>query len=175
MPDRGEEREAYEAEKVLAKKENRKIRKKVSKKYANGETKKEILARGRWLLFKRPEDWTDSQEARSKVLFELFPEIQIAYQYFLMFRNIYDKKEVSEAKKQMTQWINLELPIDIPEMKNFVSTVERHWVEIMNYFLTSQTNAFAESLNAKIQRFVISCFGFNDRDLFHFRLKKYFS
>lgn len=170
-----EERKAYEAEKILAKKENRKIKKPPQKKYANGETKKEILARGRWLLYKKSDDLTTSQEARAKILFELFPEIQTAYQYFLIFRKIYDKKEPEEAKQQMTQWINLEPLIEIPEMKNFVSTVERHWVEIMNYFDTRQTNAFAESLNAKIQRFVISCFGFNDRDLFHFRIKKYFS
>ena len=170
-----EEREAYETEKILAKKEKRKPKKRIKKKYANGETKKEILARGRWLLFKRSDEWTDSQEARAKILFELFPEIQTAYEYFLIFRKIYDKKEVQDAEKQMTQWINLEPLIDIPEMKNFVSTVERHWGEIMNYFVTGKTNAFAESLNAKIQRFVISCFGFNDRHLFHFRINKYFS
>lgn len=172
-----EEREAYEAEKELARNEKRKPRKRVRvcKKYANGETKKEILARGRWLLFKRPKDWTIEQEARSKILFELFPEIQAAYEYLLIFRDFYDKECLHEASVLLKEWIRPKTQIDIPEMKNFVSTVERHEVEIMNYFITRQTNAFAESLNAKIQRFVISSYGFNDRDLFHFRLKKYFS
>lgn len=172
-----EEREAYESEKELAKKENRKPKKRTKSRvrYENGETKKEILARGRWLLFKRPKDWTIEQESRAKILFELFPEIQTAYQYLLVFRDFYDKKSTQEATALLAQWMAIEPLIDIPEMKNFVSTVERNEVEIMNYFITRQTNAFAESLNAKIQRFVISTFGFNDRDLFHFRIKKYFS
>lgn len=171
-----EEREAYEAEKVLAKNEKRKSKKRSKKvKYANGETKKEVLARGRWLLFKRPKDWTMEQESRAKILFELFPEIQSAYEYLLLFRDFYDTKNVQEARSLLSQWMDLVPLVDIPEMKNFVSTVERHEVEIMNYFITRQTNAFAESLNAKIQRFVISTYGFNDRDLFHFRLKQYFS
>lgn len=171
------EREAYEVEKELAKKEKRKPKKraKAKSKYANGETKKEVLARGRWLLFKRPKDWTLEQESRAKILFELFPEIQAAYEYLNLFRDFYDTRNVQEARTLLTQWLALSSLVDIPEMKNFVSTVERHEVEIMNYFITRQTNAFAESLNAKIQRFVIASFGFNDRDLFHFRIKKYFS
>ncbi len=172
-----EEREAYEQKKSLAKQERRVPRKSnnVSQKYANGETKKEILARGRWLLFKRPKEWTDDQAARSKVLFELFPEIQLVYEYFLVFRKIYDKKNLSEVGESLNLWMDFKEDIKSPEMKNFVSTVERHKPEILNYFVTGQTNAFAESLNAKIQRFIISSFGFNDRDLFHFRIKKAFS
>ncbi len=118
-----EEREAYEVEKELAKKENRapKKRNKASLRYANGETKKEVLARGRWLLFKRPKDWTIEQEARANILFELFPEIQTAYQYLLIFRDFYDKKNTQEAAALLAQWLVLEPLIDIPEMKNFVS------------------------------------------------------
>jgi transposase len=170
-----EEREAYEAEKVLAKKENRKTQRIVYKRFSNGETKKEILARGRWLLFKKSEDWTPSQEARSKLLFELFPEIKTAYDYFLIFRKIYDYTDLEKARPELDKWIHDGKNINISEVKNFVSSIERNLPEILAYFSTLQTNAFAESLNAKIQRFVTSAFGFNDRDLFHFRLRIFFS
>lgn len=170
-----EEREAYEAEKILAKKENRKRQKTALSRLSNGETKKEILVRGSWLLFKKSGQWSSSQEVRSKLLFELFPEIKTAYDYFLDFRKIYDYDNHEKASKELIKWFNDGKNIEIPEIKNFISSVERHLPEILAYFSTLQTNAFAESLNAKIQRFVSNAFGFNDRDLFHFRIKNFFA
>ncbi len=64
---------------------------------------------------------------------------------------------------------------DIEEMEIFASTIAHHESTILNYFETGSTNAFAESINAQIQRFVQSNQGTNDRDFFHFRLKGYFS
>jgi hypothetical protein len=42
--------------------------------------------------------------------------------------------------------------------------MKRHEGEIMNYFEEGHTNAFAESLNNKIQGFVRSNYGIRDRD-----------
>ena len=170
-----EERKAHEAEKILAKVEGRSPKRHFIERLRNGETKKEILARGRWLLFKRKDDWTDSQRVRAALLFELFPEIEKSYDYFLIFREIYDLKDYKKAKKKLDNWIRDKQTINISEMKNFVFSVERHLPEILAYSQTLQTNAFAESLNAKIQRFVSASFGFNDRNLFHFRIKSFFS
>lgn len=47
--------------------------------YHNGDTRKELLIRSRYLLFKSANDWTDSQKQRAAILFEEYPDIKKAY------------------------------------------------------------------------------------------------
>ena len=47
--------------------------------YENGDTKKQLLARSRYLLFKSTSKWTDSQRARATILFKEFPRLHHAY------------------------------------------------------------------------------------------------
>ena len=46
---------------------------------SNGDTRKQLLARSRHLLYKSHNNWTSDQQDRAKLLFELYPEIEIAY------------------------------------------------------------------------------------------------
>jgi hypothetical protein len=39
----------------------------------NGDTVKQLLARSRYLLYKSSKKWTNNQEERAKLLFELYP------------------------------------------------------------------------------------------------------
>jgi len=64
---------------------------------------------------------------------------------------------------------------DITEMMNFKSLVERHQTMIINYFENGYTNAIAENINSKIQRFIASNQGTRDREFFYFRLDTKFS
>jgi transposase len=146
-----------------------------SKTYSNGDTKKELLARSRYLLFSFRGKWTESQKERAEILFREFPEIEKAYDLMIQFRGFYQTKvgDGKTAKKRLREWYGKVEGIE--EMETFASTVAHHEDTILNYFETGQTNAFAESINSKIQRFVQSNQGTNDRDFFHFRLKGYFS
>ena len=45
----------------------------------NGDTRKQLLARSRYLLYKSSSKWTDNQVERSKILFEQYPDIEKAY------------------------------------------------------------------------------------------------
>lgn len=147
------------------------------KTYENGDTKKELLARGRYLLFQFEKSWSESQKERAVILFREFPEIKKAYHLMCHFRHFYQVKigDTANAKKKLKEWYAEVGQDEIEEMMNFASTVSHHEETILNYFRTGQTNAFAESLNSQIQRFVQSNSGTNDRDFFHFRLKNYFS
>jgi transposase len=48
----------------------------------NGDTVKQLLARSRYALYKKPNTWTDSQNERAQLLFERFPDLKKAYQCF---------------------------------------------------------------------------------------------
>jgi transposase len=148
-----------------------------SKTYENGDTLKELLARSRYLLFQFEKNWSPSQKERAAILFREFPQIEKAYRLMCLFRYFYQVKvgDTPKAKKKLKEWYAEVSKEEIEEMMNFASTISQHEGTILNYFETGQTNAFAESLNSQIQRFVQSNCGTNDRDFFHFRLKGYFS
>jgi transposase len=160
-----------------AQKEGKKYRASPQKKCSNGETIKEILARSRYLLFRFQRQWTEVQEQRAEILFELFPEIKKAYSVICSFRSFYNCKvgNVGKARKSLEKWHRKAKVSHIPEIQNFLSTVKKHEPDILAYFVDGHTNAFAESLNSKFQRFIQSNYGIRDRNFFHFRIKKHFS
>ena len=45
----------------------------------NGDTLKQLLARSRYLLFKRESNWTPSQHRRAELLFRYYPSLEEAY------------------------------------------------------------------------------------------------
>lgn len=50
----------------------------IPKLLANGDTKKQLLARSRYLLFKSAEKWTPKQKERANILFQMYPDIKKA-------------------------------------------------------------------------------------------------
>jgi transposase len=53
--------------------------------------------------------------------------------------------------------------------------IENHQMEIIRCFENGLTNANAENLNGKIQRFIATNFGIRNRDFFLYRIQVYFS
>jgi len=149
-------------------------------KYArNGETYLEILARSRNLLFMFGEQWTRNQKERALALFEVFPDIKKAYHLCCEFRIWYRKENVGIDKdfmrNKLKQWYKHVSNSDIEEMLNVKSMVERHEGMIINYFNNGATNAIAENVNSRIQRFFNQNKGIKDYDYFFYRLKKLFA
>lgn len=145
----------------------------------NGETPMELLARSRYLLFKFPHQWTLRQQKRAGVLFQIHPEIKQAYNLSCQFRNFISKKNIGlhylQTDKILHDWYEKVEEQDIDEMLNFKSMIESNEEYVVNYFIQGETNALAEGINSKIQKFISSNQGTRDRDFFFFRLAKYFS
>ncbi|MDR2763651.1 MAG: transposase [Tannerella sp.] len=53
--------------------------------------------------------------------------------------------------------------------------LRKHEVQIINYFRLGTTNAKAERLNGKMQRFITQNYGLKDKDFFLYRTAGYFS
>jgi transposase len=146
---------------------------------SNGESYLELLARSRFLLYKYEADWTNNQSIRAKSLFEKYPQIEQSYRLSCTFRDWYKKDNIGVDKEimqeRLQQWYQNVEKTDITEMMNFKSLVERHQTMIINYFENGYTNAIAENINSKIQRFIASNQGTRDREFFYFRLDTKFS
>lgn len=148
-------------------------------KYENGETPLELLAKSRYLLFQFPHQWEDYQRERATILFREFPEIQHSYELSCKFRNWMKKENIGKSQRELLQeiktWFQDTEDAEIEEMLNFKNLVERNCNFILNYFEEGLTNADAEALNSRIQRFIGMNIGVKERNFFHYRLKKHFS
>lgn len=144
--------------------------------YANGDTEKQLLARGRYLLFKPSGKWIESQKERAKILFTKFPEIKKAYELSMYFRNIFEKMDIREnGKTRLHKWYEKISRSSIPELISAGNTIKNNEGKILNYFYTRSTNASAESFNAKLKGFRSLLRGVSDINFFLFRVEKLFA
>ncbi|NLA64054.1 MAG: transposase [Bacteroidales bacterium] len=156
-------------------KENAKLdsRKYKSPVFENGDTRKQLLARSRYLLFKSPDKWTDKQKFRSRILFEQYPDLKEAFSLTHSLRMIYNKNTVKDAARlSLAKWYNQVTDADFKSFNTISATVYTHYEEILNFFTNRSTNASAESFNAKIKAFRASLRGVVDIKFFLYRLAK---
>lgn len=139
--------------------------------YANGDTRKQLLARSRYLLFKSAEKWSQSQKIRAKILFEQYPDIKKAYSLTHSLRMIFNKKTIKDAARlSLARWYNQVAEAEFKSFNTIAATVYEHHDEILNFFINRATNASAESFNAKIKAFRASLRGVIDTTFFLYRL-----
>ena len=75
--------------------------------YPNGDTRKELLIRSRYLLFKSAEKWTDRQKQRAAILFEEYPDIKTAYGLCHSLRMIFSKNTIKDAARLSLSLIHI--------------------------------------------------------------------
>lgn len=148
----------------------------VPKILSNGDTKKQLLARSRYLLFKSGDKWTDKQKKRATILFELYPDIKKAYSLTHSLRMIFSKnKDKGVAYTKMAQWFNDVTESDFKSFNTISATFYAHYPEILNFFDNRSTNASAESFNAKLKAFRATLRGVVDIEFFLFRVAKIYA
>jgi len=142
----------------------------------NGDTKKQLLARSRYLLFKSPDKWTEKQKHRAKLLFEWYPDIKKGYSLTHSLRMIFSKNSIKDAARlSLARWYNDVADSKFKSFNTIAATVYEHHEEILNFFINRSTNASAESFNAKIKAFRASIRGVTDMKFFLFRVAKIFA
>lgn len=146
------------------------------KRFSNGDTKKQLLARGRYLLFKPSNKWSQSQRERADILFREYPEIKKAYDLSMYFRGIFEHAKTREnAKERLRQWMMTVSSSQIPTLISAANTVNTNLGKILNYFPDGSTNASAESFNAKLKGFRSMVRGIRDIKFFLFRISTFYA
>jgi len=144
--------------------------------YRNGDTKKQLLARSRYLLFKARSKWTASQLERAEILFKHFPVLESAYKASMHFRKIFETaKTRDEGETKLNKWYEEISLLAIPEMISAGNSIQQHEGKILNYFYNRETNASAESFNAKLKGFRALLRGIRDIKFFLYRVEKLFA
>lgn len=144
--------------------------------YENGDTKKQLLARSRYLLFKPMVKWTKTQTQRAAILFREFPDIKRAYDLSMQFRDIYEQALTESAAATLIQdWLQ---DVKISKLEPLISTsntIHNNYGKIIAFFKNRETNAGAESFNAKLKGFRSLLRGIRDVPFFLYRVEKLYA
>lgn len=155
--------------------------------YLNWDTKKQLLARSSYLLYKPSSKWNESQKKRSEILFKEFPYLKKAYDLSMYFRNIYETNtNKNDAEIAFNEWFtkindevkklkNTDLKNELKEMESAWESIKRHMWWILNYFINRSTNASIEWFHSKLKLFRRRIRWVADKNFFFYRIKKYFS
>jgi len=133
------------------KEENEKIKQARKKKkryrpavYENEDTKKQLLARSRYLLFKPKGKWIVQQEQRSNIVFREYPELKKAYELSMMLRSCYEHSDtITVAKEKLHQWYQKVEEKNIDSFITAAESIRLRETTILNYFINRSTNASA--------------------------------
>nr|WP_208630922.1 transposase [Flavobacterium glaciei] len=151
-----------------AKKDNRKFESQV---LTNGDTLKQLLARSRYFLYKNKSKWSQNQIGRAVILFELYPDIQKAYDLAQDLRNIFEKTtDKIIGLSRLAKWHEKVNQSGFKSFNTISRSIVNHYQTILNYFNNRSTNASAESFNAKIKAFRSQFRGVRNVAFFLFRL-----
>lgn len=122
--------------------------------FENGDSLKQLLARSRYLLFKKETLWTSSQKQRADILFREYPAIRKAYYLSMQLGLIYHQSKSKDiALTRLARWYDGVDKSGFLSFGTVARTIQTHYLNIINYFDHRSTNAASESFNAKIKAF----------------------
>lgn len=141
--------------------------------YANGDTRKQLLARAKYILTKHESKWTKAQRWRADIIFEFYPELRKAYELAMQLTDIFNARCIKDmARTKLARWFNEVEKLAGNAFQTVIDTFINHYDTILNFFVNRQTNAGAESFNAKVKAFRSQFRGVTDIPFFLFRLSK---
>ena len=141
--------------------------------YRNGDTRKQLLARAKFILTKHKSKWTESQRLRAEIIFENYPELKKAYDLAMELTDIYNARSIKDAARlKLARWFNKVEKLGVDNFYTVIDTFKNHYDTILNFFVNRATNANAESFNAKVKAFRAQFRGVTDIPFFLYRLMK---
>ena len=144
--------------------------------FENGDSLKQLLARSRYLLFKKESLWTLSQKQRADILFREYPDMKKAYYLSMQLGLIFHQcKHKDVALTRLAKWYDQVDKSGFLTFGTISRTIQSHYLNIINFFDKRATNAASESFNAKIKAFRRVFRGGADKAFFLFRLAKLYA
>ncbi|WAC15429.1 transposase [Dyadobacter pollutisoli] len=143
---------------------------------SNGDTVKQLLARSRYALYKKPNTWTENQKERAHLVFERFPDLKKAYDLAQELSNIFtNTTEKIYGLTRLAKWHEKVRQSGFKSFNTVARSIENHYKTIVNYFDNRSTNASAESFNAKIKAFRSQFRGVRNVEFFLYRLTQLYA
>jgi len=137
----------------------------------------ECLRRVQHAVTQSSDKWNEEMRETVNQVFDKHRNLKMAYQISQNFKRWYDyqnhTKKSDEITKSLYQWY--EQARQLKAFEGVIKMIRKHEDEIINFFRHGATNAKAERLNGKIQRFISNNYGVKDKDFALYRIANYFS
>jgi len=139
----------------------------------------ELLRRVNRSITQSPEKWSEAMQETVNQVFAKHAELKTAYTISQNFKRWYswqnNYQPLMRIRNKLYEWIGQVEESKIKEFESVTKMILKHDNEILNYFQQGLTNAKAERLNGKINRFVANNYGIKDKDFSMYRIAGYFS
>jgi transposase len=137
----------------------------------------ELVRRVKHAITQSPNKWSEEMKTTVLQVFEQHDDLKKAYQISQDFKHWYDYQNRIKSKDEITKNLHkwYEQASEVTEFKGVIKMIQKHENEIINFFHHGMSNAKAERLNGKIQRFVSNNYGVKDKDFILYRIAGYFS
>lgn len=141
---------------------------------SNGDTLVELLTRSKYALTQTHDKWSERQQARMRLLFEMYPKLKEAYDIVNNLRAIFRSKNLTKdtARTKLQEWYKTVTKCTLREVKSARDAIKDREDNVLNYFIKRSTNASAESLNSKLKSFRAQVRGVSDLPFFMYRVCK---
>ncbi|WP_293685462.1 MULTISPECIES: transposase [unclassified Spirosoma] len=143
---------------------------------SNGDTLKQLLARSRYVLYKKATAWTLSQRERAALLFDRYPDLKQAYELSQSLSHIFENTtDKLYGLARLAKWHEKVRQAGFKAFNTVARSIQNHYETILNYFDNRSTNASAESFNAKIKAFRSQLRGVRSVEFFLYRLTQLYA
>ena len=113
-----------------------------------------------WALRKSEDQLTDDDKDVLRCLFEHSPCLKMAYEFCHEFTSIFDTPlSKREGKRQMQTWMDTVRASELRCFDRFLTTLEKYFDDIANYFIDRHTSGFVEGFNNKLKVIKRRCYG----------------
>lgn len=121
--------------------------------------------------------WNNEIKETINQVFANHNDLKTAYEISQKFKRWYDYKNCIQSREKITENLHnwYKEAMQIQEYESVIKMMRKHESGIINFFRHGLTNAKAERLNGKIQRFASNNYGLKDKDFFLYRTANYFS
>ena len=141
--------------------------------------KLDVLKHCRYRLTQSPDKWGEAGKELMHEVFRTHKRLEKVYLLSQNFKKWYARENCAksrcEIENELHGWYKEVKQADIKELNSTVRMIRKHENEIINFFRSGQTNAKAENLNGKINRFISNNYGIKDKDFALYRMANYFS
>ncbi len=112
---------------------------------------REDFKRTRYWWLRNAEKLKQEQVKRIKSLSRAYPKIGEAYRLKELLRSVLNHAYYDPRLVWINDWIRQAVQSGIEPIQKFVNMLHNHWYGVKTYFKRLATNAYAESVNLKIQ------------------------
>lgn len=137
----------------------------------------ELLRRISHAIMQSPDKWSEGTKEIVNQAFEENENLKQAYEISQRFKQWYGienhRKSIKTITAELHNWYRE--AIQIKEFDSVIKMLHKHEMGIINFFRHGLTNAKAERLNGKMQRFYSANYGTHNKDFFLYRTAGYFS